>query len=177
MRTFFLTRLFREKIALVILVAIAAVLWLSSVSNRAQAFWRSASMTSTDLRVQRQWLADEARIRAEAKAAVEHLDPSRTYDSVRLGAELDTIARAVGISARETAIDDTQVSQGPQFSINSVRFVIRNADWQKQILPFYQELSKRAPYIGIEEFTLLSNRANPAQLTASLRVSSVEITR
>ena len=176
MRAFFLSRLLREKVLLLGLLAIAAVMWLSAVSTRVQTFWREASLTSSELNDQKRWLAERERIMAEAKSAVEDLDPSRTYDSVRLGAELDAIARGVGIT-KDTAIDDSQTSPGPQFSINSVRFVIRNADWEKQILPFYEELSKRAPYIGIEEFTILANRANPAQLTASLRVSAVEIAR
>ena len=177
MRTFFLTRLLREKVVLVILVAIGAVMWLSSVSTRVRTFWHQAGMTSTELEDQRRWLTERTRIEKEAADAVQHLDPTRTYDAVRLGAELDSIARAVGINLRDTSIEDTQVSQGPQFSINSVRFVLRNADWQRQIVPFYEELSKRAPYMGIEEFTILANRANTAQLTASLRVSSVEIAR
>lgn len=177
MKTFFLTRLLREKVVLVVLVALAAVMWLSSATTRVRTFWHSAGMTSTELEDQRKWLSERERIQKEAATAIEHLDPSRTFDAVRLGAELDTIARAVGINLRDTSIEDTQVSQGPQFSINSVRFVLRNADWQRQIVPFYEELSKRAPYLGIEEFTILANRANTSQLTASLRVSSVEIAR
>ncbi|HEY9154367.1 MAG TPA: hypothetical protein VIM69_04510, partial [Opitutaceae bacterium] len=109
-----------------------------------------------------------------AKGAVQQLDPSRTYDSVRLQAELVSIAQSVGLS-KDTAIDDAQVTAGAQFSLNSVRFVIRNAEWQT-LERFYKELSKRSPYIGIEEFSIFSNKANPAQLNAALRVSSVEIT-
>ena len=175
MKAFFLSRLLREKILLLGLAAVAAVMWLSATSTRVRGFWREASMTSSELDDQKRWLGERERIQAEAKAAVEHLDPAKTYDSVRLGAELYAIAREVGIT-RDTSIDDTQAAPGPQFSINSVRFVIRNGEWGA-IKRFYEELSKRTPYIGIEEFTIFSNRANPAQLTASLRVSSVEITR
>jgi hypothetical protein len=42
---------------------------------------------------------------------------------------------------------------------------------------FYLNLHKRAPYIGIEQFTLRSNAADESKLTLLLRVSSVEIPR
>ncbi|PTY07642.1 general secretion pathway protein GspM [Opitutaceae bacterium EW11] len=175
MKAFFLSRLLREKLLLLGLVAIAAAMWLSSVARRVNTFWMEARVASAELADQKRWLAERGRIEKEAKTAIEHLDPGHTFDAVRLQAELDSIARGAGIS-KDTSIDDTQVSSGPQFSINSVRFVIRNAEYAS-LVRFYEELSKRSPYIGIEEFTLVSNRAAPSQLTASLRVSSVEVTR
>jgi hypothetical protein len=175
MKAFFLSRALREKLMLLGLVAIAAAMWLSTVSTRVRLLWIEARGTSAELSTQSRWLGERAQIEADAKAAIEHLDPARTFDSVRLQAELNDVARSVGIS-KETSIDDTQVNPGPQFSLNSVRFVIRNAEYGS-LVKFYEELSKRAPYIGIEEFSIIANRANPSQLTASLRVSSVEISR
>lgn len=175
MKAFFLSRLLREKFLLLGLMAIAAAMWLSAVSRRVNTFWMETRASTAELADQKRWLAERTRIETEAKEAIQHLDPSRTFDSVRLQSELDAIARSVGLS-KDTSIDDTQVSAGPQFSINSVRFVIRNAEFTS-LVRFYEELSKRTPYIGIEEFTLVSNRAAPSQLTASLRVSSVEVTR
>lgn len=174
MKAFFLSRLFREKLILLAFIFLAAAMWLSSALTRARAFAQQASATSTELADQKHWLAGRAQIEAAAKNAIVQLDPSRTYDSVRLQAELVAIAQSVGLS-KDTAIDDAQVSAGTQFSLNSVRFVIRNAEWQT-LERFYKELSKRSPYIGIEEFSIYSNKANPSQLNAALRVSSVEIT-
>ena len=174
MKAFFLSRLFREKLILLAFIFLAAAMWLSSALTRTRTFAQQASATSTELTDQKHWLAGRAQIEAAAKNAVVQLDPSRTYDSVRLQAELVAIAQSVGLS-KDTAIDDAQVSAGTQFSLNSVRFVIRNAEWQT-LERFYKELSKRSPYIGIEEFSIYSNKANPSQLNAALRVSSVEIT-
>jgi len=174
MKAFFLSRLFREKLILLAFAALAAAMWLSSAFDRAHGFAQKVHATSTELLDQKQWLAGRTKIEAAAKGAVQQLDPSRTYDSVRLQAELVSIAQSVGLS-KDTAIDDAQVTAGAQFSLNSVRFVIRNAEWQT-LERFYKELSKRSPYIGIEEFSIFSNKANPAQLNAALRVSSVEIT-
>ncbi len=63
-----------------------------------------------------------------------------------------------------------------QFSVNTVQVAVRNADLQS-LLNFYGELEKRAPYIGLEQFSLTANPANPSQLNAVMRVSSVEINR
>ena len=63
-----------------------------------------------------------------------------------------------------------------QFAVHSVQFSARNAD-MGALISFYQGLAQRAPYLGLEQFALASNRANPSQLTASWRVTSVEIAR
>ncbi len=173
MKAFFLTRQLREKLLLLGLVLIAALMWLSAVSGRVKTFWNTAQITSSDLSDQRRWLAERTRIESDAKTAAARLDAARTFDSVRLQAELDSIAHAAGIG--NTSINDTKVIPGPQFSINSVHFVVRNVDWNS-LKRFYLDLASRAPYIGIEEFSLMSGQADPNQLTASLRVSSVEIT-
>lgn len=174
MKAFFLSRLLREKVLLLGLTAIAAVMWLSATSKRVRLFWVEARGTSAELADQKQWLGQRQRIENDMNAAVARLDPSRTFDVARLQSELDSIAHSVGIN-KDFAADDSKTTASGQLSVSTVRFVIRNTSWPL-IKGFYQELAKRAPYIGIEEFMVSSNRAN-GQLTASLRVSSVEITR
>ena len=49
-------------------------------------------------------------------------------------------------------------------------------DWAT-LKQFYLELSKRSPYIGIEQFSMQVDRANPALLNANFQISSVEISR
>src|ERR1700759_355262 len=103
MKAFFLSRLFREKLILVVFAALAAAMWLSSALERTRDFAQKVHATSTELADQKQWLAGRAQIEAAAKNAVVQLDPSRTYDSVRLQAELTTVAQSVGLS-KDTAI-------------------------------------------------------------------------
>jgi len=63
-----------------------------------------------------------------------------------------------------------------QFSVHTMQFNVPKADWEA-LKNFYFTLQARSPYIGIEQFTLQAERANPALLTAALRVSSVEIAK
>ncbi len=58
--------------------------------------------------------------------------------------------------------------------MHTLRVNVQRADWDS-IKNFYVGLQKRSPYIGIEQFSLQVDRANPALLSASIRISSVEI--
>ena len=174
MKAYFLSRLLREKILLLAFVLIGALIWLSGVSDRAGAQWRAFKATSTDLDVQRRWLLQRERIEKEAALAIEHLDPARSLDSVRLQGELNSMARAAGLTNYD--VSDSRTVRTSQFAVHSVQFSARNADITT-LINFYQALAQRAPYLGLEQFALASNRANPSQLTASWRVTSVEIAR
>ena len=174
MKAYFLSRVLREKILLLAFVLIGAVIWLSGVSDRTGVRWRAFKATSTDLDVQRRWLLQRERIEKEAALAIEHLDPARSLDSVRLQSELTSLARAAGLSNYD--VSDSRTVRTSQFAVHSVQFSARNADIAT-LINFYQALAQRAPYLGLEQFALASNRANPSQLTASWRVTSVEIAR
>jgi hypothetical protein len=174
MKAFFLSRLLREKILMLGFVLIGALIWLSGVSDRVGVQWRAIKQTSTDLDEQRRWLLQRQRFEKEAQLAIEHLDPSRTFDNVRLQSELNTLARAAGLSNYD--VSDSRTTRTTQFAVHSVQFSVRNAD-MGSLITFYQSLAQRAPYLGLEQFALASNRANPSQLTAQWRVTSVEIAR
>ncbi len=174
MKAFFLSRLLREKILLLAFTLLGAAIWLSGVGERVGTQVRALRMTSTDLDVQQRWLLQRERIEKEAGLAIEHLDPSRSFDSVRLQGELNTLARAAGLANYD--VSDSRTVRSSQFAVHSVQFSARNADIGA-LIKFYQALGQRAPYLGLEQFALASNRANPAQLTASWRVTSVEIAR
>ncbi len=172
LKAFFLSRILREKILMLAFVLIGAAIWLSSVSDRVGVRWREIRATSTDLDVQQRWLVQRARIEKEASLAIEHLDATKTFDSVRLQSELNSLARDAGLSNYD--VSDSRDQSTSQFAVHSVQFSVRNADIGS-LVAFYKELSKRAPYVGIEQFSLASNRANPAQLNVSWKVTSVEI--
>lgn len=173
LKTYFMQRLLREKILLVGFVALGAVLWLSNYSHRATRFWREQRSVTLELKDQKQWLANRATIEAAALKTVQDLDPAKTFDDTRLVGELSALARDNGLKFTN---DTPRTESTGQFSIHTVQFNLPNADWNA-LRKFYISLAQRSPYIGIEQFSLAANRANRAQLNASLRVSSVEIER
>lgn len=174
MKAYFISRLLREKILLLVFTLLGAAIWLSGVGERVAAQVRAIQVTSTDLDVQQRWLLQRERIEKEATLAVEHLDPSRSFDGVRLQGELNTLARSAGLSNYD--VSDSRTVRSNQFAVHSVQFSARNAD-MAALIAFYQSLAQRSPYLGLEQFSLASNRANPSQLSASWRVTSVEIAK
>ena len=175
MKTFFLSRLSREKLLLLGLVLMAALWWLSGVIGRATAFIDDWKSTTTTLESQQRMLDAREKIQSRATAAIQQLDPSRTFDTWRLQEELNTVATMAGIGNKN--IGDLRSEKTTIFSINSAQVQIRNADYA-MLVKFYEELKKRSPYIGLDQLTVQpSTPANPAQLTMQAKVSSVEIAR
>lgn len=171
MKAFFLSRLFREKVLLLALVLIVAATWLSSVSGRVGKLWREIRITEALYADQRGWLDQRTRIESAAREAIQYLDPAKTYDGGRLQSEIDAIARRTGLS--NYSAENVQTERSSQFSMNSMRLEIRNAEYPT-LVKFYLELVKHTPYIGIEQFRIT---ATGGKHNASLRVTSVEIAK
>ena len=174
MRAWFMGRMAREKILLLALLAAAAVLWSSDLSERLGGLIREARLTGGRLDVQARWLRDRERIEGEARAAVENLDSSRTFNSVGLSNEISVIANqaSIGADLRSNAAGTQQTAQ---FSVHNVELTLTRVPWDN-LVKFYELLSQRAPYISIESFNLSSVRSDTNLLNAKLAVSSVEIT-
>ena len=175
LRVYFLTRLLREKIALLILVLVGVGWWGMAFTGRAVKFYRDQRSTTTTLKEQQFWLDHKQQIESAAQRAASRLDPAQTLDRTRLQA-------AVTQAAQEAGLRNTSTNQGPsetngQFNIHSVDFTVQGAEWIP-LEEFYLKLHRRAPYIGIEQFALTApNRNDPSKHTLVLRVSSVEIPR
>jgi hypothetical protein len=181
-RAFFLSRLFREKLLMLLFVGLGAVMWLTNFSRRAAASWHALHALRTELADQRQWLANRAAIEASATQAVKNLDPARTLDDTRLVSELSAMAQGANLKF----VNDTpRTESNGQFAVHTVQVTLRagpglpagrNANWDA-LYRFCVALQRRSPYIGLEQFSLAADRSHPEQLNASLRVSSVEIVR
>jgi type II secretory pathway component PulK len=175
MKAFFLSRLLREKILLVVLVVAAAAMWLSGAGKRAGKIWRETRSTSIDLQEQEVTLAQKESIEARSSASFERLDRARTFDRVRLQSEINNIAVEVGLGSK-TNINGLPTEPASQFSVHSVNVSINNADYTS-LTKFYTALQKRSPYIGIEQFDIMANTGGSSVLRQNLRVSSFDFTK
>jgi len=174
LRAFFLTRYLREKLLLTALVFFAAAIWLSSLSARTGRFIRAARATSGTLAEQSRWLSRRSSIEQSAQAAASRLDPVRTLDTTRLIAEVSAIASEAGL--KNTTSGDPKDASSGQFSVHTLQFNVTKVDWAT-LKEFYLALSKRSPYIGIEQFSMQGDRSNPMLLSANFQISSVEISK
>ncbi|MCX6952870.1 MAG: hypothetical protein NTV51_12000 [Verrucomicrobia bacterium] len=174
LRAFFLGRLLREKLLLVVFALLGVLMWLSGYSKRLGAFWREQRSTTSALADQQRWLDNRKALEAAADKAAGRLEAAKTLDGTRLLAAVVALANEAGL--RNTASGSQTDQSNGQVSIHTLPFTINRADWES-LKKFYVALSARAPYIGIEKFTLNADRANPALLNLQLTLTSVEIVR
>ena len=174
LRAFFLARHLREKLLLAGFVLMVAAVWLSSLGSRTSRFVRVARTTTVNLKEQSLWLSRRAAIEQSAQSAASRLDPVRTLDTTRLLAEVSAIAGEAGL--KNTTSGESKDASVGQFSVHALQFNVTKVDWGT-LKQFYLALSKRSPYIGIEQFSLQVDRANPTLLNANFQISSVEISR
>lgn len=174
MKSFFLTRQLREKVLLTAFILLGAAIWASSLTDRGAAAVREFRQTGAVLAEQQLWLNRREEIEQAAAAAVAHLDSSRTFNGVRLSAEVTALANATGLGAN-AASDSPRTEHTPQFAVHTLQLRLNRVEWE-QLDRFYRALAERAPYINIEQFAINADR-NGERLNALIRVSSVELER
>lgn len=175
LRAYFLSRLLREKLLLLVLIAGGTLWWLSAFSARAGQFWRTQSGTTSALTEQGRWLNDRAGIEAAAQKAASRLESAKTLDSIRLVEALNQAATEAGLRTGFQSNPAKSDTSG-QFTVHSVDFLVQQADYGT-LQRFYLKVQQRAPYIGIETLALQINQADAGKVTLSLRASAVEIQR
>jgi hypothetical protein len=172
-RTFFMTRALREKVLLVAFAALAVLIWGGAVVTRAGAMLSNLASVRAEHETQKVWLANAESIAARAAAATRSLDPAQTLNATRLVGELSSLAAQAGLTAD---IGSQRTDRTEQFAFHTVQVNFRRVDLPA-ILRFYSAMSKRAPYIALDQFSVATERTNPGQLNVSLRVVSVELAR
>ncbi len=173
LRIWFVSRLLREKVLVLALVLIGALIWLSSASDRLRINLRGFRSAEAALATQQLWLNNQPAIEEAAAAAVRNLDPARTYDATFLVAEIMGIASRSGLAVNT---EPPRTQRSSQFAVHTVQVTSRRAELGS-LLRFYQELASKAPYLGLEQISLQGDRSAPGMINATLQVVSVELVR
>jgi hypothetical protein len=174
LRALFLARLLREKILLVALALVVAALWLSNLAGRAGVFLAEERHTTVSLADQARWLANRDAVEKVAQQSARAFKPEQTLDSTRLLAVVQNIATDAGLHNFNTAPPE-DVSTA-QFSVHTLQFTVNKVDYPS-LFHFCMALQQKAPYIGVEQFIVMAEKMDPASLNATMKISSVEISR
>ena len=174
-RIYFLSRALREKLLLVVFVAIGVLWWGSSFMTRGRAFWNEQRTMTSRLKVNAEWIKNQTVIEQNEKKTAASLMPEKTLNSNQLITTVNQIANETGLKNIQS-LGTLPSSTSGQFAVHSQEFTIRNVEWEL-LSRFYEALQKRSPYIAIERFTLRPTGNNAAQLELSLKVTSMEIRR
>jgi hypothetical protein len=171
MKTFFFSRSFRERMLLLIFAVIAVAWWAPVAIGRIVALRRDLKDFAIEHATQQMWLSHRTEIEARAAAAGRTLDPAKTLDASQAFAELNRLT--AGLTAE---IGAQRSASSGQFALHNFQVSIHHADL-KALYGFYEQLSARAPYLGIEQCAFSTDRANPGLLSAVFRIYSIEAVR
>ena len=173
MKNKFLQRTRRERLLVLVFLAAIGLVWLVSAGGRARARWTEGRSVREDLAAQHLWLDRQASIEERATRAAAHLDPAKTLDATLLVGEVSALAAKAGLSA---AVEPARTQRTGQFAYHTVQVTFRRADLGN-LVKFYRELGQRAPYLALDECTIVAGRANPAELDAMFSIFSVQVER
>jgi hypothetical protein len=173
MKRYFLTRSMREKALLVAFVSLASLAWLLSAVGRTRVAVQDARSLAAEAEETRLWLGNKTAIEAQAAKATAQLDPARTLNGARLVGELNALASQAGLAPEVSGLRSERTTQ---FSFHSVQVSFRRADLGA-LVKFYEEVSRRSPYIALEQLSLATDRGAPGSLNATFRVFATELQR
>lgn len=173
MRTWFQSRNRREQLLVTLFVILGALVWLTGASGRLRTQWAGWRATQGDLAAQQLWLDRRQEIEASSVAAVRNLDPARTFDATRLVATVTSLAGGAGL---QPTIDSPVTQRTAQFAYHTVKVTFRRANLPA-LLKFYDELTKQAPYLSLEQIAMQTERAAPGQLNVTLQLSATQIVK
>ena len=173
LRAYFLNRHPRERILVMSFLAASALVWLFSFGGRALRFWNAYSRDSRTIASNTAVINSRADVEARSRAAVEVLDPARTYNQANLFSEVSNMANSAGFRNRNIAYG-TDIP-GEQYSVHSVGLQVSGiTDWEA-INRFYLLLNEKRPYINLRNFTMRVVGTPPSiTYTLNAQIASVE---
>lgn len=171
MKNFFNTKSIRERVLMTALLLIAVVTWGSSLLGRTRQFQTEWSISEAELKQQLTWLNNKAQVEERTAKVTAQLVPDNTLNAIRAFEEVQRLAQGQGLSPE---IGTPRSDRTENFAMHSFQVTIRQTT-DAPLLKFYMELSKRAPYLGVDQCTISVNRSAPGQRSAVFRIYSVEV--
>lgn len=169
MRRFFIQRSRREQVLLLLFAFMALAWWGTSLIARSKSQYLGWRAAYEDAKTQELWLGQRGAILDRVATAGQTLDPSKALDSAQSFAELNKM-----LSGLNAEVGSQRTERTEQFAVHGIQVSIRRASLSS-ILEFYEKLSARSPYLGIDQCVLSTDRSNAGMLNANFRIYSIEV--
>ncbi len=169
MKRFFLDRSRREQVLILLFVLIGLAWWGSSLMGRANDQYREWRAAHEEFKTQELWIEQQEEIFERVAMAGETLDPSRALDSAQTFAELNKMLANLNAEVSSQRTERTR-----QFALHGMQVNIRRAPLA-DVLKFYQQLSARAPYLGIDSCVISADRSSRGLINVNFRIYSIEV--
>ena len=163
----------RERVLLTVFLWISVLAWLGGALNNIGTARQNWSQAGAQLVLQEEWFNNRKDIETRLDAALQRLDPQKTYSGARLVGLLDTFARETGVNFD---INAPVTKSGDTFNIHTVR-VLFNKAGIAALIEFGQKIKGQSPYLGLERVQVDAQKSDPRMLNAQFIISSFELER
>jgi len=171
MRSFILKRSWRERLLIVLLLAVVAALWLVSFTGRSSAWTARHNAASSEQERQEMWRAQASDVENHLASGLASVEGGRSLGAAQFAGSLDALVRRHRFSFR---LDAPLTERRPPVAIHTITLSLEKAEIGA-IVAMVAELRTTMPLVNVEQLTLSASRTNPSQLDARLRLSALEI--
>lgn len=168
MKAFYNTKLLRERVLMLVFVAIGVLWWGTALIGRIGRNVEGWHAVGVDKRTQQAWLAKGAAISGRTEQVASKLERSKAMNAAQAFAEVSRLAAGLPLEISGQRTEPTD-----NFYLHSLQVRFGRTD-MASLIRFYEGLVARAPYLGIEQCTISAERASPGQINAVFRIYSVE---
>ena len=171
MKTFFNAKSIRERVLMTAFFLVAVVWWGATLLGRTNALQVAWKSTAEDVADQMNWFNNRAQVAARTAKITAQLDPNRTLNAAEAYAEINRLAQGLPLEMGAQHTEPTE-----SFAMHSFQVTIRRTSLEP-LLKFYRDLSQKAPYLGIDQCSISTERSAPGLVNAVFRIYSVEVLR
>ncbi len=157
MKAFFLSRHPREKLLLIIIVAFALVMWASSLTATTRTLMQDTQAANEANQKQQEIIDRSDEINERQITAISKLDRAKSYSGTRLQSEVIDMATASSLNS--PVITSARHRASSQMSVTTVSVSFYQVE-MANLIAFYRELEKRAPYISISKCSIIASQGN-----------------
>jgi len=168
-KNFYNSKMLRERMLMLVFLGIAVIWWGTALAGRTRRNVQAWKSVAEDTRIQQMWLGQGASIGERTAQVAKQLDAARTMNAAQAYAEVSRLAAGLPLEMGAQHSERTD-----NFALHSLQITFRRTD-MAALLKFYQGISSRAPYLGIDQCTISADRAAPGQHNAVFRIYSVEV--
>ena len=163
----------REQLLLLLFFLTMLVLWSANLFNRSTIWNDDRKQASADLQTQQLLIDREASYEEGLEAALQRVEPAKTFSSTQLSGRIDDILRKSRLSSFAD-IDPVRSKQGEIFNDHNIRVRLARISIA-QIIEFNKLLRQETPYINVQKVNLAANRSKPTQIDARYEINSFEL--
>lgn len=166
-------RSLREKFLLFGFVLIIFAIWTQSFLERTGQWNQQRSQAAVELSTQQQWLDREAQYDEQLKAALEKVEPSKTFTAAQLSGKVDEIIRRIQLESNAD-LDPVQSKSGEIFNDHTMRLRVNNISIE-QFIRLNTALKLNSPYIEPKSIRISKNQRQPNEMNVRFEINSFDL--